>query len=148
MRCPDPACQAAIRPQDRHCPRCGRPLSLAPSPALPPSASAQFHVTPSSLPTVPVAETGEAYPALRQRAQVSIVAAGVLRWVFLGLGAILFVLSSVSGYKLGVLWLGLGVGFVFLIAGGVIGYLLWLRYAVFGEMIYLVLDLAAIFRRK
>ena len=148
MRCPDPACLAPVRPTDRHCPRCGRALDSAIVPPAPPTARADFHVTPDSLPRTPVADGGEAYPALRQRAHLSIAVAGMLRWVFLGIGVVLFALSTVMGYMQGALWFGLLFGLVLLAVGGVIGWLLWLRYAVFGEMIYLVLDLAAVFRRK
>lgn len=147
MKCPDPDCGAPLRPQDRHCPRCGRALGLTPA-TPPPAAQAQAHVTRDSVPRTPIAQSGEAYPALRRRAQVAIVSAGVLRWVLLGLGVFLLAISTVIGYKLGELLIGALVGLVLLGASGVVGWLLWVRLAVFGEMTYLILDLADIFRRK
>ena len=72
---------------------------------------------------------------------------GVLRWVCLGAGAVLLLASAAMGQVAGHLGIGLLIGLVLLIAAGALGWVLWLRHAVFGEMIYLVLDLAEIFRR-
>ena len=66
----------------------------------------------------------------------------------MGLGVFLLAISTVIGYKLGELLIGALVGLVLLGASGVVGWLLWVRLAVFGEMTYLILDLADIFRRK
>ena len=148
MKCSEPDCQGALRPEDQHCPRCGRAVDQQLAAPPPPAGRAQFHVSSDSAPRTPIPEAGEAYPVLRQRAQAAILAATVLRWTVTGLGGFLFLVSCWAGLARGDLFLGFLWGLAFLAVGAVVGWMLWLKYAVFGEMIYLVLDLAAIFRRK
>lgn len=154
MRCPNPDCNAQLLEIDRHCPMCG--TAVVPDAAPPPDEAAaartvtagrQRRVGEAAARTAPVTEEGESYPALRQKAHVSVAGGSVLRWLLTGLGLVLFILCVVSGAMVGNLVTGLICGMLFLAAGAIGGWLLWIRLAVYGEMIYLILDVEETFRR-
>jgi hypothetical protein len=154
MRCPNLKCGAQLLEGDRHCPLCGTPVAGDGSDSAgqaPGSemivASDQRRVGSGIAEGAPTAEEGDSYPALRQKAHLSVAAGSTLRWLLTGLGVVLFVLCVVRGLTYGSLLTGLIVGVVLLAAGAIGGWLLWLRLAVYGEMIYLVLDLEETFRR-
>ena len=154
MRCPNPKCNAQLLEIDRHCPMCGtavvpEPAAAQPESALPRTvvAGRQRRVGQEAAHAEPVTEEGETYPALRQKAHLSVAGASALRWVLTGFGVVLFVLCIVSGAMAGNLVTGFILGLVLLAAGCIGGWLLWLRLAVYGEMIYLILDVEETFRR-
>ncbi len=154
MRCPNQKCGATLLEEDRHCPLCGTPVEgdgAAASEEQPETemvvASDQRRVGEGTVDGTPTAEEGDSYPALRQKAHLSVAAGSTLRWLLTALGIVLFVLCLVAGMTAGRLILGLIIGVVLLAGGAIGGWLLWLRLAVYGEMIYLVLDVEETFRR-
>ena len=158
MVCTNPSCRADVRPEDAFCARCGTPAAGAgipgPHGASPLGQASALHSEDlprpgaGPLPRVPYAGRGEAYPALRQRAQVAIAGGGVIRWLVTGLGCVFLVVAIVAGVQMGRLAIGVLVGLVALAIASIVGWWLWVRLAVFGETIYLVLDLADLYRRR
>lgn len=153
MRCPNVKCRAELLPEDKHCPLCG---TAADGDGETPAARTRAdviatvqpqRVTSDQAPANVVAEHGEAYPALRDRAHVAIATGSFLRWALSGLGLVLCVLTVIAGHSVGRTLVGLIVGILLLAAGMILGWLIWLRMAVTGEMVYLILDLADTFRR-
>lgn len=154
MRCPNPKCGAQLLEGDQHCPLCGTPVEgEGAGDRTPPQdqemivASDQRRVGEGVTAGTPTAEEGDSYPALRQKAHLSVAVGSTIRWLLTGLGIVLFVLCVVGGATSGRLLLGLIAGTILLAAGAIGGWLLWLRLAVYGEMIYLVLDVEETFRR-
>jgi len=154
MRCPNLKCGAQLLEGDRHCPLCGTPVEGDGSDTAgqaPDSemivASDQRRVGSGVTEGTPTPEQGDSYPALRQKAHLTVAGGSTLRWLLTGLGVVLCVLCVARGLTYGSLLTGLIVGVVLLAAGAIGGWLLWLRLAVYGEMIYLVLDLEETFRR-
>lgn len=154
MRCPNRNCGAQLLENDRHCPLCGTPVNTSPVESAAPqqqleavAVSDQRRVGPGAAGQQALAEEGESYPALRQKAHLSVATGSILRWLLTGLGVLLLVLCVTLGAKSGSLLLGFIVGLILLAAGAIGGWLLWLRLAVYGEMIYLVLDVEETFRR-
>ena len=154
MRCPNPKCGAQLLEGDKHCPLCGtavtgeapgQPRSELPSEMV--VAGDQRRVGRGLLDGTATAEQGDSYPALRQKAHLSVAAGSTLRWLLTGLGIVLFLLCVGVGITSGEFLTGLIAGVVLLAAGGIGGWLLWLRLAVYGEMIYLVLDVEETFRQ-
>lgn len=154
MRCPNPNCNAELLPSDRHCPMCGTAVGADGAQDTAESAGTQVVATTQqrrvgkgAVQAEPIAEEGESYPALRQKAHLSVASGSTLRWLLTGLGVLLFVLCLVSGAMSGSLLVGFVLGVLFLAGGCIGGWLLWLRLAVYGEMIYLILDAEETFRR-
>jgi len=154
MRCPNRNCGAQLLETDRHCPLCGTAVASATTESAVPeqqvevvAASDQRRVGAGGAGREALAEEGDSYPALRQKAHLSVAAGSTLRWLLTGLGVALFVLCVAGGAMSGALLLGFIIGLIFLAAGAIGGWLLWLRLAVYGEMIYLVLDVEETFRR-
>ncbi len=154
MRCPNPNCNAELLPSDRYCPVCGTPVradgaqdggTSADTQAV--ATTQQRRVGKGTVQAEAIAEEGESYPALRQKAHLSVATGSTLRWLLTGLGILLFVLCLVSGAMAGSLLVGFVLGVLFLAGGCIGGWLLWLRLAVYGEMIYLILDAEETFRR-
>lgn len=154
MRCPNLKCGAQLLEGDQHCPLCGTSVKGSGLRTAEPQQDAELiaesdqrRVGSGITDGTPTAEQGDSYPALRQKAHLSVAAGSTLRWLLTGLGVVLFVLCAVVGLTSGGLLTGLIVGVVLLAAGTIGGWLLWLRLAVYGEMIYLVLDVEETFRR-
>lgn len=153
MRCPNVRCRAELLPEDRHCPLCGTAVDASSGGSqtqTSPDAIAALQpqrVTADEAPPSVIVERGEAYPALRDRAHVAIATGSFLRWVLSALGLVLCVLTIIAAHGAGHTLLGFIIGILLLAAGIVIGWLIWLRMAVTGEMVYLILDMADTFRR-
>lgn len=153
MLCPN--CRAAVDVTDRFCPKCGggltgattRTQAAAGTPVTPPVV--QAHAAQGERvqeDRVPLVEGGEKYPGLTTAAEVMIKSADVVRficYVLAGLAFISMLMWFRDSWALGFLIGAIAAGVVALI-----GWLIWLGLTVWGELMYVVMDVEENLRRR
>jgi hypothetical protein len=153
MLCPN--CRATVDTSDRFCSKCGGGLTGSTART---QAAAGVPVTPQVVQAqatqgmraqedfVPLAEAGNKYVGLTTAAELMIKSADIVR-------LICYVLAGLTFISM-LMWLRVSLAMGFLIgaiAAGVIalvGWLMWLWLTVWGELMYVVMDVEENLRRR
>lgn len=147
-------CKATIDDNDKFCPKCGGGLTRLTSvahdvgsPFTPPTREVQATSGARVVQDrVPIAEGGDKYRGLKVAARGLIRSAAVIR-------VICYVLAVLSAISVGLWFRHAGLlAFLFgLVAGigvGVAGLVLWLFMTIFGELMYVIIDVEENLRRR